>query len=124
MKKNKKIFICLIIIVIIVITLGPFINHSNKKTVSKINTTCEIASFTLGDNGTEIEVKITNDTNKNLKLDNLNVDLYNTSNKKIKSLNKKVTKELKVGNSISLKINSTEQYPETNTIECTVYKKG
>lgn len=124
MKKNKKIFICLIIIVIIAIVLGLFINCSNKETVSKINTTCEIASFTLGDNGTEIEVKITNDTNKNLKLDSLNLDLYDTSNKKIKSLNKKVTKELKVSNSVSLKINSKEQYPETNTIKCTVYKKG
>ena len=79
MKKNKKIFICLIIIVIIAIVLVLFINCSNKETVSKINTTCEIASFTLGDKGTEIEVKITNDTNRNLKLDSLNLDLYDTS---------------------------------------------
>ncbi len=121
---KKKIFICLIIIVIIVIALVLFINYSNKKTVSKINTMCEIASFTLGDNGTEIEVKITNDTNKNLKLDSLNLDLYDTSNKKIKSLNKKITRELKADNYISLKINFKEQYPETNTIDCTVYKNG
>ena len=82
--------IIFIIIPIILILLAVFIvvvyNKNEKQTEFKnISTTTE--TFTITDNGTEIDVLIKNNNVKEIIINEIDVNLYNSQNKKIKTIN-------------------------------------
>lgn len=119
---RKKVIISLIIVIAIIISLLIIVSQ-NKKTITKVkDNICEISSFTLGDNGTEIGITINNTTSKSINLNKVTVDLYDTSNKKIKSLNKTIENKVKPNSRISIKINDKEKFSSTANIKCSLYK--
>lgn len=104
---NMKKKIILIIAIIIFIGLTFFIVLYNKKEYVEIktNNACTISSFTLTDNGTEIEVKLNNESKSILNIDKIKVILYDSSNNKIKIINQNFNKVIDPNEDYALKIN-------------------
>ena len=120
---KKKIILIIGIVVVLICILILIINNSKKEEVKVSDkNACTITSFTLTDTGTEIEIKINNSSKENINLSKLNVDLYDSSNKKIKYIEKNLSNEVKPNSDVSIKINEKEKYPSIAKIECSVYK--
>ena len=114
---KKKIPIITILLIIALIT-NLFLLVNKQKENEKIETTnikATTESFTLTDNGTEIEVKIDNQNEKETTIKNIQAILYDSSNKEITTLEYK--KEIKIKKEKIVKITSNEKYPETATIK-------
>lgn len=109
---KKKIMI-LVILIIILLTGFLILNKGEKEKLEKDS--CKIETFTLTDNGTEIEVSI----DSKEYVDRININLYDSTNKKIKTIEKKIGKKIKSNELIKIKEN--KQYTETNTVKCTTY---
>ncbi len=114
----KKIVIPILSILIILTIIIFVVTHSNnlkqqEKNIKNIKATTE--TFTLTDNGTEIEVRLTNKNEDNVKIKNIEATLYNTENKKITTLN--YNKEVTIKKDKIIKITAEEKYPETANIK-------
>ena len=121
---SKKIaIISLIIVIAITITILIIFVFQNKKTITKVkDNICNISTFTITDNGTEIDVTINNQTSKNINLNKVTVELYDSNNKKIKTINKKIEKKVKTNGRILIQINEKEKYSSTANIKCLLYQ--
>ena len=114
----RKILIPILIILIILTIIIVVLTNSNEtkqkeENLKNIKATTE--TFTLTDNGTEIEVKLTNKNEDSVKIKNVEATLYNTENKKITTL--KYNKEITIKKDKIIKITSKEKYPETANIK-------
>ena len=106
----------LIILTIIILLIGnKELKKGNKEDIKNIKVTTE--TFTLTDNGTEIEVKLKNKNKKDIVINNINITLYDSENKKITTIkyNKKI--ELKENKEKIVKITEKEKYPATTDIK-------
>lgn len=119
---KKKIILIVGIIVVLICVLFLIINNSKKEVEISDNNACMIASFTLTDTGTEIEVRINNSSKENINLSKLHLDLYDSSNNKIKYIEKSLDNEVKPNSNVSIKINEKDKYPSVAKLECSVYK--
>jgi len=118
----KKIIIPLIIILIVLTIIIVLVTHSThtkskEENLKYIKATTE--TFTLTDNGTEIEVKLTNKNEDNVIINGVEATLYNTENQKITTLN--YNKEVTLKKDKIVRITSKEKYPETATIKYKIY---
>lgn len=113
----KKITVTVIVILIIVILTGFLILKNDRKEITKSNKDiCQIESFTLTDNGTEIEISI----DSKLTVEKVKINLYDSNNKKVKTIEKSIGK--KTNNNEIIKIDEKNQYPEVANIKCAVYE--
>lgn len=120
--KRKKI-ISLIIIILIIITLLITFTTKNKPTITKVHDNiCEVYAFTLTDNGTEIDISINNNTSQNINLNKINLELYDSNNKKIKVIKKNIDNKLKPNSKTAFKIKEQDKYPSTANVKCLLYK--
>ncbi len=115
MKKIIIPILTILIILTIVIVVVTHSNNTNQKEENIKNIKATTETFTLTDNGTEIEVKLTNKNEDSVKIKNVEATLYNTENKKITTLNYK--KEITIKKDKIIKITSKEKYPETANIK-------
>lgn len=114
---KKTIIVVILIGLLIILFIGFLILKKDKKEITVLNEdVCKIESFTLTDNGTEIEVSI----NSNLTIKKININLYDSNNKKIKTIEKNIGKEIK--NNELIKIEDKNQYPEAASTKCVVYE--
>ncbi len=114
----RKVLIPILTILIILTVIIVVVTHSNntkqkEENLKNIKATTE--TFTLTDNGTEIEVKLTNKNEDSVKIKGVEATLYNTENKKITTLN--YNKEITIKKDKIIKITSKEKYPETANIK-------
>ena len=113
--------ILIILTIIILLLIGnKELKKGNKEEIKNIKATTE--TFTLTDNGTEIEVKLKNQNKKDIVINNINITLYDSENKKITTIkyNKKI--ELKESKEKIIKITEKEKYPATTGIEYKLIK--
>lgn len=112
----KKIIIPITVFSIILIIIVVIINTDNKEKESNIkNIKATTETFTLTDNGTEIEVKLENKNDSEIEIKGVEATLYDSSNKKITTL--KYDKKIKIEKNKIIKITSKEKYPETVDIK-------
>ncbi len=113
----KKIIIPITVFsIILTIIIVVIINTDNKEKESNIkNIKATTETFTLTDNGTEIEVKLENKNEDSVEIKDVEATLYNTENKKITTLN--YNKEVTIKKDKIIKITSKEKYPETANIK-------
>lgn len=119
---KKKVVLIIGIIVVLICILILIINNSKKEVEISDKNVCTISSFTLTDTGTEIEVRINNSSKENINLSKLHLDLYDSSNNKIKYIEKSLDNEVKPNSNVSIKINEKDKYPSVAKLECSVYK--
>ena len=119
---KKKVVLIIGIIVVLICILILIINNSKKEVEISDKNACTISSFTLTDIGTEIEVRINNSSKENINLRKLHLDLYDSSNNKIKYIEKSLDNEVKPNSNVSIKINEKDKYPSVAKLECSVYK--
>lgn len=113
----KKTMIIIISILIILMTLIIVITKEEKQFQKQIinNVKTETQSFTLTDNGTEIDVKLINKNDGTIIIREIIAILYDSADKKITSL--KYNKEIKLKKEKTIKIISKEKYSNTATIK-------
>lgn len=117
MKKTIiPIIIFLITLTIIIVVIGSKeLKKENKEEIQNIKVTTE--TFTLTDNGTEIEVKLKNKNDKEMTINKLNITLYDSQNKKIKTIEYNKEIKIKRNKEKTVKIIEKEKYPETSEIK-------
>ena len=111
MKKKIIMFAILIIIILINFLIS---NQDKKENLEK--DICKIETFTLTDNGTEIEISIDSKDYIN----RVKIYLYDSNSQKIKTINKTINKKIKCNEII--KIKDRTMYPETSNATCEIYK--
>ena len=109
------IIVVLMILTIIILVVGNKEQQKDKQEIKNIKVTTQ--TFTLTDNGTEIEVKLKNNSAKEITIKHINITLSDSQNKKITTIgyNKKTT--IKDNKEKTIKIVDKEKYPSTTNIK-------
>lgn len=115
----KKIVIVLIVIFIIIfsvifIMLSP---DEKRNTSSKRQVVCTTESFTIGDAGTEVHVKIKNKSEEEIVVKKIKIILYDDQNEKIGNIIHEQNIKLKNSNEKIILAKDKEKYLSTNKIE-------
>ena len=111
---KKKVVLFTIPIVIIVMAIMITILNNKEVQVENKNV-CKILSFTINDNGTDIEVKVNDKNYQNLIWNEVVIYLYDSNDNTIKKINKKV------GNNNDFFIHLKEKYTQVEKINCIAY---
>lgn len=115
---KKKILIIILVILLLSVISIIFISNSKEKIkVNLKNISAITESFTITDSATEIEVKLKNDNLKEIKIQKVEAALYDTSNKKITTLEYTKALKLETKKEKIVQIKSNEKYPNTANIK-------
>ena len=114
MRKKIILFTTTSIILIIIIAI---IIINNQEVQFEDRSVCKISSFTITDDGTDIEVKINDKNSKNSKWNEVAIYLYDSNSNIIKKINKKLSKD----NNLSIHIKEKEKYTQVEKMDCVAY---
>ena len=85
---QKKCIITLMFAIGVIIILSIIFILQNEKITKVTDHICEISSFTITDNVTEIDIN--NTINKNIDLNKITLELCDSTNNKINTINKNI----------------------------------
>ena len=119
---KRKLLIIVIVIIFIMFILMFFVTRHDKIVKIEDKNSCELISLTITDNGTEIEVQVNNNSNKTKKLNYLSIDLYDSNNKKLKTIKQKERSIVEPKSNKIFKITDQKRYLSVNKIKCSVYE--
>ena len=119
---KRKLLIIAIVIIFIMFILMFFVTRHEKIVKIEDKNSCELISLTITDNGTEIEVQVNNNSNKTKKLNHLSIDLYDSNNKKLKTIKQKERSIVEPKSNKRFKITDQKRYLSVNKIKCSVYE--
>ena len=123
---KKKIIIIIPVILVLIVALFIFLNVNDNKTNNKnenitekedsnINITTN--SFTLSNGKTEISIKIENLQDTDISINEMLIQLYNSSNEMITSHQEKIKATIKAKESTIIDLTLDKMYAETSEIK-------
>lgn len=122
MKKIIFITIPIILILLSIIIVAMF-NHNKTQSQTELeNIKATTETFSIGDNGTEIDVLLKNENKKDVTINIIEANLYNTQNKKIKTIKYSKQTTVKGQKDVVIKIKSKGKFSETSQIKYKIIK--
>lgn len=122
MKKIICITIPIVLILLSIIIVVMF-NHNKVKSQTELeNIKATTETFSIGDNGTEIDVLLKNNNDKDITVNEVEANLYNTQDKKIKTI--KYSKKIVINGKKekTIKIKDKEKLPSTAHVKYKIIK--
>ena len=118
---KKKIIIAVSVLVALAILVLIIVNVTNKSNEKKLdNLELKEETFTITDNGTEIDVSIKNNNKEEISIESIEAVIYDDQNKEIGKITQKEKTEIGKNKKIVIKLVGDKKYPSAASIKFTV----
>lgn len=119
---KKKIVIIVIILLVLIFVVFNFQRGNQTINKKEKNIYCEMETYTITDTGTEIDVKLKNNNANEIKIDKMEISLYNTAKQEIKKITKNLKTKLMKNQETTIKLNLKTQEIDVASVKCNLYK--
>lgn len=118
---KKKIIIAISVLVVLVILILIIASISSKNSEKKLdNLDIKQETFTITDNGTEMDVSIKNNNNEDVSIEKIEAIIYDDQNKEIGKINQTKKTDIAKNGKIVIKLVDDKKYPSAANIKFTV----
>ncbi len=110
-----SVLVCLVILILIIASMGT---KNKEKKLNNLDFKQE--TFTITDNGTEIDVSIKNNNKEDLIIENVEATIYDDQNKEIGKIIQKDKTEIGKNKKVVIKLVGDKKYPSAASVKFAV----
>ena len=111
----------LILLTIIALTISGCGTKEDKNEIKDKNIIVSTETLNISEMGTEVNVEIKNQGDKNFNIEEIEATLYDSSDKEITKISKKINKQSEYKKTLTIKLTAKKQYPNTAKIKYKLY---